>query len=54
MEEKKKLPAKKPNKKLSSQELKKKKALEQTKKFKEKYFDYYDDIKSHTNKIYDW
>lgn len=25
-----------------------------TKNFKEKYFDYYDDIKSHTNKKQDW
>ncbi len=23
-------------------------------KFKQKYFEYYDDIKSHTNKIIDW
>ena len=32
----------------------KKKQAEQMKKFKEKYFDYYDDVKSHTHKIYDW
>ena len=25
-----------------------------TQKFKEKYFDYYDDVKSHTHKIVDW
>lgn len=25
-----------------------------TKKFKEKYFEQYDDIKSHTNDVYDW
>ena len=24
------------------------------KKFKEKYFEYYDDIKSHTHDVYDW
>lgn len=23
-------------------------------KFKEKYFEYYDDIKSHTHNVYDW
>lgn len=23
-------------------------------KFKEKYFDYYDDVKSHTHDVYDW
>ena len=25
-----------------------------TDKFKDKYFDYYDDVKSHTNKVIDW
>ena len=25
-----------------------------TKKFKEKYFSEYDDIKSHTHDVYDW
>lgn len=24
------------------------------KKFKEKYFEYYDDVKSHTHDVYDW
>ena len=24
------------------------------KKFKQQYFDYYDDIKSHTHRKYDW
>jgi len=33
---------------------KKKKKSKETQKFKEKYFDYYDDVKSHTHKIYDW
>ena len=26
----------------------------ETQKFKEKYFEYYDDVKSHTHKIVDW
>ncbi len=26
----------------------------ETKRFKEKYFEYYDDIKSHTHDVYDW
>ena len=25
-----------------------------TEKFKQKYFEYYDDIKSHTHKVTDW
>ena len=33
---------------------KKKKDLEATKRFKEKYFEYYDDIKTHTVSKYDW
>ena len=37
-----------------TKEEKRKKELQETKKFKEKYFDYYDDIKSHTHKKYDW
>ena len=37
-----------------TKEEKKKKELEKTKKFKEKYFEYYDDIKSHTHDVYDW
>lgn len=28
--------------------------LNETKKFKEKYYDYYDDVKSHTHNVYDW
>lgn len=28
--------------------------LKQTKQFKAKYFDYYDDIKSNTHEVYDW
>lgn len=54
MEQKKTTAVKKSAKPLTPEEIKKKKALEQTKKFKEKYFEYYDDIKSHTNRIYDW
>ena len=42
------------NKKLSNQEIMKKIKLENTKKLKEKYFDYYDDIKSPTHKVTDW
>jgi hypothetical protein len=26
----------------------------ETEKFKQKYFEYYDDIKSHTHKVTDW
>ena len=37
-----------------TKEEKRKKEIENTKKFKEKYFDFYDDIKSHTHKRYDW
>ncbi len=33
---------------------KKTKQQAEMKKFKEKYFEYYDDVKSHTHKIYDW
>lgn len=33
---------------------KKKKTNKDTQKFKDKYFEYYDDVKSHTHKIYDW
>lgn len=35
-------------------EIKKDKAKKDTAKFKEKYFEYYDDIKSSTHKKYDW
>mgnify|MGYP004454291167 CR=1 FL=1 len=37
-----------------TKEEKRKKALEETKKFKEKYFEYYDDVKTHTRPKYDW
>ena len=32
----------------------KSKKTQELAKFKQKYFDYYDDIKSHTHKKYDW
>ena len=31
-----------------------KKKIEETKKFKEKYFEFYDDVKTHTVSKYDW
>ena len=34
--------------------IKQTKKIKETKKFKEKYFEYYDDIKSHTHDVYDW
>lgn len=30
------------------------KKKQETEKFKQQYFDRYDDVKSHTNKIVDW
>ncbi len=33
---------------------KKKKDQKATEEFKRKYFEYYDDVKSHTHKIVDW
>lgn len=27
---------------------------QQTQKFKSQYYDYYDDVKSHTHKVIDW
>lgn len=30
------------------------KAKKEYDKYKQKYFDYYDDVKSHTHDIYDW
>ncbi len=33
---------------------KKKKNFDKTKKFKEEYFQFYDDIKSYTHNIVDW
>lgn len=35
-------------------ENKKKKNQKSTEEFKRKYFEYYDDVKSHTHKIVDW
>lgn len=34
--------------------VKNKTKTQEAQKFKEKYFDFYDDVKSHTNKIVDW
>lgn len=42
----------KENKKYSA--IKKQQNANNTKKFKEKYFEYYDDVKSHTHNVYDW
>lgn len=36
------------------QQIKQKKKLEETKKFKDVYYNYYDDVKSHTHQVYDW
>lgn len=41
-------------KKLSYLQIKQQQELAKTKKDKEKYFEYYDDIKSSTHKIIDW
>lgn len=41
-------------KKLTYAQIKRKQQLEKTKRDKEKYFEYYDDIKSNTHKIIDW
>ena len=41
-------------KKLTYVEIKKQQELAKTKREKEKYFEYYDDVKSHTHKIIDW
>ena len=35
-------------------DIKKQQKINQTKQFKNKYFEYYDDIKSHTHDVYDW
>lgn len=35
-------------------DIKKQQKKNEAKKFKEKYFEYYDDIKSHTHNVYDW
>lgn len=37
-----------------SKQIKKDLSLKQTKQFKAKYFDYYDDVKSNTHEVYDW
>ncbi len=42
------------NKKINNKQIVDKIRLENTKKLKEKYFEYYDDIKSPTHKIIDW
>lgn len=34
--------------------VKTKKQNTETQKFKQKYFEQYDDVKSHTHRIYDW
>ena len=34
--------------------VKKRKNNKSTEEFKRKYFEYYDDVKSHTHKIVDW
>jgi len=35
-------------------DIKKQQKINQTKQFKNKYFEFYDDIKSHTHDVYDW
>lgn len=40
--------------KKTTEELKKKQKQAETKKFKESYYSYYDDVKSHTHDVYDW
>ena len=42
------------NKKITQKQLNKQKELEKTQKLKQQYFEYYDDIKSHTHDVYDW
>ena len=41
-------------KKTSYKEIKKQQRLKQAKQFKNSYFEFYDDIKSHTHDVYDW
>lgn len=41
-------------KKINKTDLIKKNDLEKTRKLKEKYFEYYDDVKSPTHKVTDW
>lgn len=38
----------------NNKDIKNKKQLEDMKKFKSSYYDYYDDVKSHTHQVYDW
>ena len=42
------------DKKKNYNEIKKQQKLKQTKQFKNNYFEFYDDIKSHTHDVYDW
>lgn len=42
------------DKKITQKQLKKQQELAKTKKLKQQYFEYYDDIKSHTHDVYDW
>lgn len=44
----------KPKKKLTYAQIKRQQQLEKTKRDKEKYFEFYDDVKSSTHKIIDW
>lgn len=44
---------KKENKKVITKKLDPK-AQREYDKLKQKYFDYYDDVKSHTHNVYDW
>lgn len=39
---------------MNKDELKKKQEEQKRKQFKEQYFDFYDDVKSHTHRRYDW
>ena len=41
-------------KQTSTKQIKHSQNLKQTKQFKAKYFDYYDDVKSNTHEVYDW
>lgn len=44
----------KPKNKLTYTQIKRQQELAKTRRDKEKYFEYYDDIKSNTHKIIDW
>jgi len=41
-------------KKINNKNIKKNIQKQQTQKFKSQYYDYYDDVKSHTHKVVDW